>query len=111
MWQHSHGPLCEWAVWGIRPSSNATGGIYMQTARHPTYGETTIVCACGATYPTRSTLPQLRVAVCAACHPWWTGRQKLVDTAGRVEKFQRRYTRDNAHNEERLCPSRRNACL
>jgi large subunit ribosomal protein L31 len=83
----------------------------MQTARHPTYGETTIVCACGATYPTRSTVPQLRVAVCAACHPWWTGRQKLVDTAGRVEKFQRRYTRDNAHNEERHGPSRRNACL
>ena len=46
----------------------------MKTARHPTYGATTIVCACGATYPTRSTVPQLRVAVCAACHPWWTGQ-------------------------------------
>ncbi len=72
----------------------------MQTAMHPTYSETTIVCACGATYPTRSTVPHLRVAVCAACHPWWTGRQKLVDAAGRVEKFQRRYARPNAHNEE-----------
>ena len=72
----------------------------MQTAMYPTYSETTIVCACGATYPTRSTLPQLRVAVCAACHPWWTGRQKLVDAAGRVEKFHRKYARPNAHNEE-----------
>src|SRR5712692_7846089 len=68
----------------------------MKTARHPTYGETTMVCACGATYPTRSTVPQLRVAVCAACHPWWTGRQKLVDTAGRVEKFRGKYARHNA---------------
>ena len=83
----------------------------MKTARHPTYGETTIVCACGATYSTRSTVSQLRVAVCAACHPWWTGRQKLVDTAGRVEKFQRRYARHNANNEERHCPSRRHAYL
>ena len=82
----------------------------MKTAIHPMYGETTIMCACGATYPTRSTIPHLRVAVCAACHPWWTGRQKLVDTAGRVEKFQRRYARHNAHDYERHHPSRRNAC-
>ena len=71
----------------------------MKTAMHPTYGETTIVCACGATYTTRTTRPQLSVAVCTACHPWWTGRQKLVDAAGRVEKFQRRYARPHAHNE------------
>ena len=57
----------------------------MKIARHPTYGETTIMCACGATYPTRATVPQLRVAVCAACHPWWTGRQKRVETAGARE--------------------------
>jgi large subunit ribosomal protein L31 len=56
------------------------------------------VCACGATYPTRSTVPQIRVAVCAACHPWLTGRQKLVDTAGQVEKFRRRYARHNANS-------------
>ena len=70
----------------------------MKTAKHPTYGATTIVCACGATYPTRSTVPQLRVAVCAACHPWWTGRRKQADAAGRVEHFQRRYARSNAHD-------------
>jgi len=77
----------------------------MKTTRHPTYGETTIVCACGATYPTRSTVPRLRVAVCAACHPWWTGRQKRVETAGPVEKFRGRYARRNAHREASRLPS------
>jgi large subunit ribosomal protein L31 len=69
----------------------------MKTARHPTYRETTIVCACGAIYPTRSTVSQPRVAVCAACHPWWTSRQKPVETAGRVEKFRGRYAWDSAN--------------
>ncbi len=70
----------------------------MKAAMHPLYGATSILCACGATYPTRSTVPQLRVAVCAAGHPWWTGRQKGDDPAGRVEQFQRRYGRNNAHS-------------
>ena len=70
----------------------------MKTVKHPTYEATTIVCACGATYPTRSTVPNLRVAICAQCHPFFTGRQKLVDTAGRVEKFQRKYGRNTASN-------------
>ena len=70
----------------------------MKTDMHPTYAETTMVCACGATYPTRSTVPHLRVAVCAACHPWWTGRQKRVATAGRVEKFRGRYAQHTANN-------------
>lgn len=60
---------------------------------HPEYTETTISCACGTTYTTRSTVPDLRVAICAKCHPFFTGRQRLVDTAGRVEKFQRKYGR------------------
>lgn len=58
---------------------------------HPKYIETTVTCACGTTYQTRSTVSDLRVAVCSKCHPFFTGRQRLVDTAGRVEKFQRRY--------------------
>ena len=70
----------------------------MKADIHPKYVETTIVCACGATYSTRSTVPNLRVAVCAKCHPFFTGRQRLVDTAGRVEKFQRKYGRNNASN-------------
>ena len=60
---------------------------------HPEFIETTISCACGNTYVTRSTVPDLRVAICSKCHPFFTGRQRLVDTAGRVEKFQRKYGR------------------
>jgi large subunit ribosomal protein L31 len=63
----------------------------MQPDIHPKYIETTVTCACGTTYQTRSTVSDLRVAVCSKCHPFFTGRQRLVDTAGRVEKFQRRY--------------------
>jgi large subunit ribosomal protein L31 len=63
----------------------------MKTDIHPDYNETTIVCACGESVQTRSTVPNLRVAICSKCHPFFTGRQKLVDTAGRVEKFRRKY--------------------
>jgi large subunit ribosomal protein L31 len=63
----------------------------MKTDVHPEYVETTISCACGEIVQTRSTVPELRVAICSKCHPFFTGRQKLVDTAGRVEKFRRKY--------------------
>jgi large subunit ribosomal protein L31 len=65
----------------------------MKADIHPEYSETTIICACGETIHTRSTVPNLRVAICSKCHPFFTGKQKLVDTAGRVEKFQRKYGR------------------
>lgn len=58
---------------------------------HPTYTETTISCACGAEYHTRSTRHDLKIGICAACHPFFTGEQKFIDTAGRIEKFARRY--------------------
>jgi large subunit ribosomal protein L31 len=63
----------------------------MKADIHPEYVETTITCACGETIRTRSTVPNLRVAICSKCHPFFTGRQKLIDTAGRVEKFRRKY--------------------
>ncbi|HEY7493984.1 MAG TPA: 50S ribosomal protein L31 [Candidatus Tectomicrobia bacterium] len=63
----------------------------MKTGIHPEYVETTVTCACGEVIQTRSTVPNLRVAICSKCHPFFTGRQKLVDTAGRVEKFRRKY--------------------
>ncbi len=63
----------------------------MRADIHPEYNETTIACACGETIRTRSTVPDLRVAICSKCHPFFTGRQRLVDTAGRVEKFRRKY--------------------
>jgi large subunit ribosomal protein L31 len=63
----------------------------MKADIHPEYFETDIVCACGAVYHTRSTRRDIKIGICAACHPFFTGEQKFVDTAGRVEKFARRY--------------------
>ena len=65
----------------------------MKEEIHPKYFETTITCACGNVIHTRSTVKNIRVEICSACHPFFTGKQKLVDTAGRVEKFKRRYTK------------------
>ena len=68
------------------------GSIYkMKAGIHPEYYETDMVCACGAVYHTRSTRRDIKIGICAACHPFFTGEQKFVDTAGRVEKFARRY--------------------
>ncbi len=64
----------------------------MKDKIHPKYEPTTITCACGSAIETRSTkAPAIRVEICSACHPFFTGTQKLVDTAGRIEKFRRRY--------------------
>ncbi len=63
----------------------------MKDNLHPNYVETTINCACGAAYHTRSTRRDLKIGICAACHPFFTGEQKFIDTAGRIEKFARRY--------------------
>lgn len=63
----------------------------MKSGIHPEYEPTTIRCACGAAYETRSTGRNLTLGICAACHPYFTGEQKFVDTAGRIEKFSRRY--------------------
>ena len=63
----------------------------MKANIHPEYGETTMTCACGAVYHTRSTKNRLRLGICSSCHPLFTGQQKLIDTAGRVEKFMRRF--------------------
>jgi large subunit ribosomal protein L31 len=58
---------------------------------HPPYFETTVSCACGNVVNTRSTKKDIRVEICSKCHPFFTGKQKLVDSAGRVERFHRRY--------------------
>ncbi len=63
----------------------------MKPGIHPDYQPTTITCACGEVIHTRSTVPALRVEICSKCHPLFTGRQKLIDTEGRVERFQRKY--------------------
>jgi len=58
---------------------------------HPTYEVSKVACACGHTFETRSTRKELRVDMCSNCHPFFTGKQKLMDTAGRVERFRRKY--------------------
>ena len=63
----------------------------MKAGIHPQYVDCAITCACGEVVHTRSTRPQIRVEICSKCHPFYTGKQKLVDTAGRVEKFQKKY--------------------
>jgi large subunit ribosomal protein L31 len=69
----------------------------MKQEIHPNYNEITVTCACGNSFQTRSTLKdELHIEICSACHPFFTGKQKLVDTAGRVDRFKKRYARGAA---------------
>ena len=63
----------------------------MKEGIHPTYQEVEARCACGNTFKTRSTKPELHLEICSACHPFFTGRQKLIDTEGRVERFTKKF--------------------
>ncbi|HET6385808.1 MAG TPA: 50S ribosomal protein L31 [Armatimonadota bacterium] len=63
----------------------------MKQGIHPKYIESKVSCQCGNTFTTHSTKPEIRVEICSACHPFYTGKQKLVDSAGRVEKFLKKY--------------------
>ena len=63
----------------------------MKDKIHPEYVECKVTCGCGETFATRATRAEINVEICSKCHPFYTGKQKLIDTAGRVEKFQRRY--------------------
>ena len=63
----------------------------MKKGIHPAYKESTVKCGCGETFTTRSTKEKILIEVCSKCHPFYTGKQKFVDTAGMVEKFQRKY--------------------
>ncbi|MFA5089176.1 MAG: 50S ribosomal protein L31 [Candidatus Omnitrophota bacterium] len=66
----------------------------MKADIHPKYEQTTITCACGEVIHTRSTKKNIRVEICSKCHPFFTGDKKYVDTAGRIERFKQRYTKD-----------------
>ena len=65
----------------------------MKTGLHPTYQAATITCACGSVLTTRSTRSEIRIEICSACHPFFTGTQKIVDTEGRVERFRKKYAK------------------
>jgi large subunit ribosomal protein L31 len=68
--------------------------VVMKAGIHPEYKETTVTCSCGNTFVTRSTLGHdLQIEVCSNCHPFYTGKQKIVDTGGRVDKFRKKYAR------------------
>ena len=68
----------------------------MKTDIHPNYAEATVRCSCGNSFTTRSTKPELHVELCNECHPFYTGKQKLVDTGGRVDRYQRRLAKSTA---------------
>ena len=71
----------------------------MKKGIHPKYDKATVICACGNTFETRSTRKEIHVEVCSACHPFFTGKQKIFDSAGRVEKFNRRYNLEKETDE------------
>ncbi len=68
----------------------------MKQGIHPEYQIANVHCSCGNTFQTRSTVGEIRAEICSNCHPFYTGKQKLVDTGGRVERFQRRYAKTQA---------------
>lgn len=72
----------------------------MKKEIHPRMFDVTVSCACGAQFTTRSTMQNITVEICSACHPLFTGKQKLVDTAGRIEKFERKYGKRNAQKQQ-----------
>ncbi len=77
----------------------------MKEGIHPQYYETTITCVCGNVIQTRSTKKDIKVEICSQCHPFMTGKQKIIDTAGRVERFQKRFqSRNNPGNRQRSGP-------
>ena len=71
----------------------------MKEKLHPRYYSCEVVCSCGSTFTTRSTRQHLKVEICSACHPFFTGKQKIVDSAGRVEKFNKRYANYKKENQ------------
>ena len=77
----------------------------MKTGIHPEYVECKVHCSCGNEFTTRSTVPSLRVELCSECHPFFTGKQKLVDTGGRVERFNRRLEKQAPKGRKKAAPA------
>ena len=76
----------------------------MKAEIHPKYFETTVRCACGHEVKTSATVKDMHVEICSNCHPFYTGKQKLLDTAGRIEKFNRKYKKSTSTNQETPTP-------
>ncbi len=73
----------------------------MREGIHPPYVDCVVTCACGNTFKTRSTKPSLKLEICSSCHPFFTGKQKLLDSAGRVERFQKRFAKTEGKTVKR----------
>ena len=73
----------------------------MKAKIHPKYVPAKIACACGSVIETRSTVENIKVEICSSCHPFFTGKQKLVDTAGRIEKFNKKYAKHLADKDQK----------
>ena len=71
--------------------SHVNAEVPVKTEIHPVYATATVKCACGNTFQTRSTMAELHTDVCAACHPFYTGKQKFLDTAGRIDRFRQKF--------------------
>lgn len=85
-------PILFCLLWFTEELFILTGELVMKAEIHPQYSEITVSCSCGNVFQTRSTLGRdLQVEVCSQCHPFYTGKQKIVDTGGRVDKFRRKY--------------------
>src|SRR5262245_21869367 len=104
--ERRHGAACAWATCrrGVSPYNDVSRSIcplprarwpeceiVMKEGIHPKYEECTVTCGCGNKFTTRSTKKNISVEICSACHPFFTGKMKFVDTTGRVEKFQKKY--------------------
>ena len=81
----------------------------MKAGIHPKYQEVEVRCACGNTFKTRSTKPELHLEICNMCHPFFTGRQKLIDTEGRVERFTKRFGAQSAESRKTIAKAARAA--
>ena len=77
----------------------------MKPEIHPDYQVATVACSCGNRFETRSTKPELHVEICSNCHPFYTGKQKLIDTGGRVERFQKRYAKQQSAQSQAKKPA------
>ena len=74
----------------------------MKEGIHPKYYKVLVTCACGSKFETRSTKQEIRLELCSSCHPFFTGKQKLIDTAGRIDRFQKRYGLNKAENPAKV---------
>ena len=89
-------------VFGTLKYSRKEFPTAMKAGIHPAYNEINVICACGHTFKTRSTHKgDIRVEICSSCHPFFTGRQKLVDTAGRVDRFEKKYKATRGAKKEK----------